>query len=660
MTLSDLQRDIKTGKRGSSQATFIDSLYESLKKHYIKQQRDWYINERFIRGEHWIVFNKTTNSVQTIPISSGEVRRTINKIRTQLRGIKNFIKRNQPRWQTEPEGSTDEALQEAIDYNKILQNVYETRKIPTLLTDVIINSLKTSVGILEGGLVKKGGSTYLDFWVNDTFDVFFDPSASCINDCRFILKAVKKPISYLKESKIYKVDGELTADNREGGSDYKDVLEKQKYNKENSLKDLETIIVKELWYKYENKEGDTIIKKITSAGNQIILVEETPYKRFPFFIFNPEKSNNAIYTDPWLKDLISPNKSLDKVVSQIETYIQRMLAGKYIIKRGVEVSSITDKGAEKVTYKGNQPPVFQQLPPLPSTPFQYMANLEKWIEEFGGIREASLGRVPGSLQSGRGIEALQSADAATVSEPIENLENMLSEVGEFILEIISENQISSDTIYHEKGKVKYIGSEAGIEPEGTIIVKPRRVKVRIVPEIAYTEDARREMVFKLAEAGIIDPETLMEYLNISNISDIIERVKVKKAEEFKEEMVKQKESHRSAGEMPDDSASLADQENMQMAAGQQVPLTPRALWVPEHLELHMAFINENRDAYEQNMEMFDEHIRNEENYLREVSSPQGSPEGQPLEGQSPQEAIIPQQPPQGPPMPEQPPGGIPM
>jgi hypothetical protein len=57
-----------------------------------------------------------------------------------------------------------------------------------------------------------------------------------------------------------------------------------------------------------------------------------------------------------------------------------------------------------------------------------MSSLERWIEEFGGIREASLGRVPGSLQSGKGLEALQSADAATVAEPIENLEEFLADI----------------------------------------------------------------------------------------------------------------------------------------------------------------------------------------------------------------------------------------
>jgi hypothetical protein len=53
---------------------------------------------------------------------------------------------------------------------------------------------------------------------------------------------------------------------------------------------------------------------------------------------------------------------------------------------------------------------------------------------------------------------------------------------------------------------------------------------------------------------------------------------------------------------------------MSMAAGQQVPLTPQALWTPEHTQLHMAFIQENQDVYQQNIELFDEHITNEETY----------------------------------------------
>jgi len=99
------------------------------------------------------VFNKTLNQIQQLPISEGEVRRTVNKIRTQVRGIKNFIKRNQPRWQTAPNDASDESLEEALKYNKVLQHIYETESFVSLLTDIIVNALKFSVGILEASLV---------------------------------------------------------------------------------------------------------------------------------------------------------------------------------------------------------------------------------------------------------------------------------------------------------------------------------------------------------------------------------------------------------------------------------------------------------------------------------------------------------------------------
>jgi len=372
-------------------------------------------------------------------------------------------------------------------------------------------------------------------------------------------------------------------------------------------------MVKELWIKWNGDNGRPIVRVLTVAGGQLIRVYEPNYRRYPMFGYNPEKDANAIYSNAWIKDLISMNKSLDKSASQVEGYIQRMLAGKYLIKQGVEVTSITDKGAEKIYYKGSTPPLQQALPPLPSTPFTYTQGLERWIEELGGIREASLGRAPSSVQSGKGIEALQAADAQTVAEPIENLEMFLADIGEFILEVIEDNQLVSEEIVEGNEKIKFIGQSENA-PEDAIKIKSSQVRVAIVPEISYNEENKREWLIRLTEAGIVDPQTLLEKLSISNVSDIIERVQKNKQEEFKQEMVKQKESHRSDGNAPDDSASLADQENMSMAAGQEPPLTPQALWVPEHLELHMMFIQQNDDAYQQNKEIFDTHIQSEQQY----------------------------------------------
>lgn len=627
MTINELStKDIKLGKESKESAKFIDDIYETLKKHYIKQQRDWYINERFVRWEHWIVFNKTLNQVQQLPVADWEVRRTVNKIRTQVRGIKNFIKRNQPRWQVAPNDASDESLNEAISYNKILQNIYETRNFTTHITDVIVNSLKFSVGIMEGGLIKKEWKTILDFWTNDTFDVFFDPEATRIQNSRFVLKAVKKSITSIKNNKSYKIDWSLTPDNREWASDYKDRLEKEKFNKQTeskSLEDFESIILKELWLKTVDETWQTKIKVITTAGGQIIRVSDTPYRRLPFFIYNPEREPNSIYSDPWIKDLISLNKSLDKMASQVESYTQRMLGWKWLVKRWVEVSTITDKGAEIISYKGNVPPTQQSLQPLPSWPFSYISSLERWIEEFGGIREASLWRAPGSLQSGKGIEALQSSDAATVAEPVENLEIFLAEIWEFVLEVIADTQVTSENIVSWKENIKFIWNKTENKPSETIIVEPRRVRVSIVPELAYSEDAKKEIIFRLAEAQMIDQQTLLEYLNVSNIWDIIERVKMRKDEQFKQELTKQKAAHATNWEWPGDSADLADQENMQMMSGQEVPPTPQALWTPEHTQLHIAFMDENNTQMAPDVKtLFENHITLEEGYQSWGQQPQ--------------------------------------
>jgi len=610
MNLKNLKGNIDTKSKGV--AKFIDQLFDETSRTYLKQHRDWYINERFARGEHWVVYNKTLNKVQTLPVSDGEVRRTVNKIKSQIRGVKNFIKRNQPRFEVQPDDVSDEAITAAKQKNKVISSIYEDQKFPQKLTDQIVNSMKFSIGIIEGGVINKNGKQQLDFWVDDTFDVVFDPIAHNVQDCRFIIKTFKKPISSVKEKYGIK---NIKADNKDAALEYAEILEQEKYQKGGNAnsEDLETIIVKEFWMKWA-ENGQTKIKVITTAGDQVLKVSDKDYKRYPFFVYTLEKSPGSIYGEPWIKNLISLNKSLDKTVSQVESYIQRMLAGKYLIKQGVEVSSITDKGAEKIYYKGNMPPTQMNLQPLPSSPFTYMANLERWVEELGGMREASLGRTPGSLQSGRAIEALQGADAFSVAEPVENLEFMLEDIGGFILEVIEDYNIVSETVIQDNEKIKYIGANAKNIPDDTLPIKAGKVKVVIVPEIAYSEIAKMERLFQLAEGGLIDPQTILEKLNISNIGDIVERMKQRKEEEFKQEMTKQKESHRSSGEGPEDTADLADQENMQMAAGQPVPPTPQALWSPEHTQLHLAFIQENQDAYQQHQDIFDEHIKEEEQF----------------------------------------------
>jgi len=481
------------------------------------------------------------------------------------------------------------------------------------MTDGITNAMKTSIGLFEAGVVEKNGKIDIDFWVNDTFDVAFDPTSSTIQGCRYYIKTKATPLTSIKE----KWGVNVKADNKPSASQYKTLLENERHNGESAgAKDLETAIVKETWLKWKDEAGDVKMRKITTCEKQVLDIEDVNYRQYPMWSYCAEREAGVMYPDSWIKDLISPNKSLDKTVSAMETYIQQMLAGKWMIKKGVEVSTITDNGAEKIYYNGSVPPTQMNLQPLPSSVERYTNMLEGWIEEFGGMRAASLGRNPGSLQSGKALEALQSADAGVVAEPIENMEILLQKMGRFILEVISDFQVGSQILTEGGEDIKYIGDVEGA-PEDALVVKPTDVKVVIVPEIAYTEEAKLGRLMQLAEGGLIDPETVLEKLNFTNIADVMDRIKKKKEQEYQENIVNQRESHRTDGGGIQDTAQLADQENMNLLAGNDVPMTPQALWTEDHTQLHMLFFKENREAFENNpeaMALFEAHIANEENY----------------------------------------------
>jgi len=46
----------------------------------------------------------------------------------------------------------------------------------------------------------------LEFWADDTFDIFIDPEATSIKDARFVLKVLKKSLTSIKNNKNYRID----------------------------------------------------------------------------------------------------------------------------------------------------------------------------------------------------------------------------------------------------------------------------------------------------------------------------------------------------------------------------------------------------------------------------------------------------------------------
>ena len=623
------------------------------------------------------MFSKALNTIVHLPETSDEIRRTVNKVRSQLRAIKNFILRYDLMWQPIPGGSSDVSMKTAEDAQTVLKYYDYRLDIKELMGDLVSMGLKRGIGILEMTTEKQDEDNVEDIVarVEDPFHFVFDPMASRydLEDCRYYIKAIKKPITTVQDNPVYNNEKNPYKENlknlpvadKEAASEFEDILIRKKYDKVISTdKDLQNTILYELWVRAKDKDGKAQMKVITTAGvgkdtGKLIRIEDVKdMSKFPIMIYAPEREHGNLLPEPWVKDIIGLNKALNRTVSHIEAYIQKMLAGKIIAKRGSRVSRITDRMAEIIRYEGATAPQQWPLVPLPQTPFAFTTMLVNFIEDISGVHEGSIGRLSSSQQSGRSIEALQAGDANNLTDPVRNLEKVMKEFANRIFETLSKKQLVAKTITLVEGEemknLDIIGAQAVPKekrPEGTFAIEPWQVRVQLVPRIAYTEEGRKDLLLQFAEAGIIDPQFVLEAMKFGPISEIIRRMQANKDKEFlREQMLRETSVTAKQGEVPgqqstQNAVQLADEENTEMAAGREVPPTPDELVTPEHVDLHLAFINDTRyaDKVAANSQLFREHLENDQARLNqegmepETIAQQGAPVQPPQQPQPQQQ-----------------------
>jgi hypothetical protein len=364
-------------------------------------------------------------------------------------------------------------------------------------------------------------------------------------EARYMFLAVRRNIEdinsdpkykdFIKKNKI-----ELKPDGKVAASSMKErMINIEKTGEVRSTSDKNnTIIVKELWYKkYDEETGEQSIWIMAKAGESTIREpEQTDLTRFPFFRLPSDVDPLKMYGQGWVKNLISPNKLLNQLESQVAEYNDLMNRGKWVSDRGAGVRTINNNNGQIIEKKRGFDVIQASISPLSAAIFKQIDNASMYIEDMGGAHDATMGRIPTGAKSGKALEALQVGDSNNLSEIVENLEEFLEAVYEYILELVSQkyqfaHRIITTTGSGEKEFIDIIGSEAktaegeSMAPDGTLVVEPKNmVDVKITSWLAETQEARREALLKLYEMQAIDLETLLQGYAIGNVAQVIQRV----------------------------------------------------------------------------------------------------------------------------------------
>jgi len=565
----------------------------------------WYLYGLWTRGYHYARYDSNTKRIISKPVKDGRPKIAINKIYPTLRSVRNYVLRNQPKAQVTPDTTREGALKETLKANKFLDYIHESEKLRPKLKNTLWQALEDSVSWWQ--VLWTGDKIEVN--PVDVFDFYPDPKARSAGEMKYGILAVRRRLSdLLDDDKYIKSEVEkIKSDDKRSSSTYKEML--MSFDRPDSGKSKEdkdgTVIVKEAWYIEDGK-----VYVAAMAGERLIREpEEVDSPIIPFFKLASDIMPFQMYGEGWVKNLIDPQKLLNSAMSSIAEYNKMMNKIKYVTDKGAGVRIVNNKHGQIIEKKRGYNMTTQPVAPISAAVYQQIDYANRFMEDIGSMHDASSGRVPTGAKSGRAIEALQIGDSNNMSEVIENVEDFLEDVYEYILYLASKNyqemqNILAKDFMGQREYLKVLGEdsivaqqmiEAGKVPEDTLIISEKNVvDVKITSWLSHSPEAKRESVKELATIiPDLPPEVILDAFGVGNIADTIQKIKEKQAEDKQEALAQQEQEsqiQQKAGAPPKSGGqeAFAAMRTIISGGAPQVPANPG----PGYIEAIDRFIRE--------------------------------------------------------------------
>lgn len=520
--------------------TEIQDYLAEAKKYRATWEVRSYVDESFYQWNHRVVFDSKTNRLITLPLKSDQEYH-IWKVRKIVRGVRNMITKNDPRWHPNSSRTQRVTDEEKRVASAILQNVYKEDHLKSKIKDLITHGLTKTLSwaFIWYDNEKKD----VDIFIEDPFNIYTSPDGRLewpVFVWKYIIRAIRKSLSDIKNSSLYKnwkfSDdlSKIEASSKMAESDMKHDLLSKDY--QIPVDDNGSAIVIELYVMdsaSENKKdsiSDSIspeedqmnldsekrVRIITMVWNVIIRDELTEYNQFPFIAYQPERDKGLLYSPSWINPLIHLNKALNDGYSNRADWLDIFAKWRYVVQKWTKFSVVKWRNGQIIEYTGSRP-VKEDTWHLPNEVNIHLSDTERFMEDIGGIHSESTWRLSNSELSGVAIAQLQAADNNNVSEPVDNLKEFMQEMAYRILWIGS-NFYWMREIDTEEWKEIVIGANVKKEiservwefKDDIVEIKAiRSIEVEIIPWSAFSDLQSRQDLVELRSLWVAIPDRLI-------------------------------------------------------------------------------------------------------------------------------------------------------
>lgn len=236
-------------------------------------------------------------------------------------------------------------------------------------------------------------------------------------------------------------------------------------------------------------------------------------KRIPVFNFQYQDLGFGSRGQGVIEQVIDLQEDYNFNLSQIARH-SKLMTGKILVPKGANVSHKYDDTIGQIIYYAlGRKPTMESPPPVPD---HYYKNIQRIRADMEGImnsHDVSMGRTPGQVSSGVGIQNLSEIDNSMIAPEMIMLEQKLGFFTETVLDIITER-------YNERRLLKISGEDLAFEVKsfiGSDLFGQKNIQIKMGSNFPLDKTERTNYILMLKKEGFISPERAKELLEFTDI-----------------------------------------------------------------------------------------------------------------------------------------------
>jgi hypothetical protein len=485
----------------------------------------WQQAVAFYEGRQWVQWNENKRKLEDFVrtnkrgVSKKRVRITVNAITPAVRQVTGLLLRNRGAWQTMPaqpeEGDRDKqrAGQEILEW-------YTTdARIP--LHDLLTDWVAWGVVCGGGGILKAtwdeklkyydGGQGDIAFELVEPFRAYWDITRPSIQDSSWFIEELLMPVERAKKiwpgkDEMLVADGHTARDGDKGLYPYNTGAGTGSQDGEKDLLKGK-VIIRIQWEKptLELPKGRMTYATrigILEVGDMLPTYMFYPYFRF---VYLRKLDNGASGIAPG-EMAVEPQMLFNRLMSQMTENNNALLYYYWLLHTdaNVSVKQIQNATGRAIYWDGDHKPEIITAPAIAHQIWQQMSELKRSMQDIFALHDPMTGVAPGSIESGKAIEALQEQDLSAQAPAMRTMTRALMQLGQHILHLVREKWTTKRLIYimgktFEWEAKKYKGSDIG-----------KNVDVRLAPssDMPETRSGRRQFMLEMAQYKL--PEMMQQ------------------------------------------------------------------------------------------------------------------------------------------------------